>query len=48
MTTPSHRHWKCPKCGRKYIAALPIQGILCHPCTHKAGKPEQWMNPDND
>lgn len=48
MTPASSKHWKCPKCGRQYIAALPATAILCRPCTNKTGKPEQWMIPDND
>jgi len=48
MPPKSSKHWHCPKCGRKYIAALPAKAILCRPCTNQTGKPEQWMNPDND
>ena len=47
-TAKSSKRWKCPKCGRQYIAALPATAILCRPCTNQIGKPEQWMNPDNE
>lgn len=49
MKTPKPgTHWKCPKCGRKAITALPVKGILCRPCTNQIRQPETWMNPDND
>jgi len=48
MPPTSSKHWHCPKCGDTYTAALPAKSILCRPCTNKAGKPEQWMKPDNE